>query len=95
MKLRWIVIALAAFAVIAANPADARARRHARPQCVDRPLPFSWYGVLFDLHREVRPNGCAPPVYVSGAYVGQDPDPFIRSQLLRDPATGYSSQFAR
>ena len=96
MKLSWIVIALAALAVIAANPADARARRHAKLRCVDYPVHFSWYGALFDLHREIRPNGCAPPVYAYGEYVGQDPDPFIRSQLLRDPATGYTSgQFSR
>jgi hypothetical protein len=38
-----------------------------------------------------QPNGCAPPVYAYGKYVGQDPDPNIRLQLLRDPATGYSA----
>jgi len=42
-----------------------------------------------------RPNGCAPPAYAYGRYVGQDPDPFIRQQLRRDPATGYASEFAR
>ena len=95
MKLTWIVIAIAAFAITAADPADARARRHAKPRCVDNPVHFSWYGALFDLHRGVQPNGCAPPVYAYGEYVGQDPDPFIRSQLLRDPSTGYTTQFAR
>ena len=40
-----------------------------------------------------QPNGCAPPVYSGGQYVGQDPDPYIRSQLLRDPATGYTNNF--
>jgi hypothetical protein len=27
-------------------------------------------------------------VYVDGRYVGTDPDPFIRSQLARDPCPG-------
>ena len=42
-----------------------------------------------------QPNGCAPPVYAYGRYIGQDPDPFIRLQLKRDPATGYSGEFVR
>lgn len=89
MKSSWIVIALAALAVIVANPASARARHHAKPRCVEQPVQYSWFG--FVLNPRPHPNGCAPPVYQYGQYVGQDPDPFIRSQLLRDPATGYTS----
>ena len=89
MKLAWLVIAVAA--VTAATPASARSKhpRHHRvaPQCADRPVEFSWLGVLTNPKPE--PNGCAPPVYVHGRYEGQDPDPFIRSQLQRDPQTGY------
>ena len=66
--------------------------RHPVPsRCVDRPAPFSlgnlWFG------NPQGPNGCAPPVYQYGRYVGQDPDPFIRQQLMRDPATGAAMDF--
>jgi hypothetical protein len=90
MKLAWLVIAVAA--VTAATPASARTKhpRHhpVARQCVDRPYEFSWLGVLTNPKPE--PNGCAPPVYQYGRYIGQDPDPNIRFQLRRDPATGYS-----
>ena len=93
MRLSWIIIALAAFAVTAADPADARARRHVMPRCVDQPVHFSWYG--FILNPKPQPNGCAVPVHQYGEYVGQDPDPNIRFQLMRDPSTGYTSQFSQ
>ena len=92
MKFRWIVRATAAlvagFAVIAADPALARAKHKAQRQCVDRPHEYSWRGVFFN--PAPQPNGCAPAVYEYSRYVGQDPDPYIRLQLRRDPATGYS-----
>jgi hypothetical protein len=94
MKIRWIVIAVAAlvvgFGVIAADPALARVKHKAKPQCVDRPFEFSWSN-LFSSRPAPQPNGCAPPVYAYGKYVGQDPDRNIRLQLKRDPATGYSA----
>jgi hypothetical protein len=88
MKLRWAVMAVAVLGVIAVEPALARPRHKARPHCVDRPYEFSLGGLLFN--PRPQPNGCAPPVYVSGEYVGQDPDPNIRFQLKRDPASGYA-----
>ena len=87
MTLRWLVLALAGLAVVVADPALARSRK-ARPQCQARPVEFSWWG--FWTNPRPRPNGCAPAVYDQGEYVGQDPDPFIRLQLKRDPSTGYS-----
>ena len=89
MKIGWLVLASAAVALVASNPALARKRhRVAVPrQCVDRPYAFSWGGLL--TNGAPQPNGCAPAVYQYGYYVGQDPDPNIRMQLLRDPATGY------
>ena len=87
MKMRWVVIAVAVLGVIVAGPALARARHKARPHCVDRPFEFSWYGVLFN--PPPKWNGCSPPVYINGEFVGQDPDANIRAQLRRDPATGY------
>ena len=88
MKIRWGVIALTVVGVIAADPALARSRHKAKPRCVDRPLQISLAGIL--LNQRPVPNGCAPQVYAYGQYVGQDPDPNIRFQLLRDPATGYA-----
>ena len=91
MKIGWIVIAVAALvAVVAADPAFARAKHKARAHCIDRPYQFSW-SFIWPGNPEPRPNGCSPPVYAYGKYIGQDPDPNIRHQLLRDPATGYSA----
>ena len=92
MKIGWLVLASAAVALVASNPALARKRHHRAavpPQCQDQPYAFSWGGLL--TNGAPRPNGCAPDVYQYGYYIGQDPDPNIRMQLLRDPATGYPS----
>ena len=86
MTLRWAVITVAVLGVMAADPALARAKHKARPHCVARPLEFSWTEWLFN--PPPQPNGCSPPVYVDGEFIGQDPDPNIRAQLRRDPATG-------
>jgi hypothetical protein len=95
MKPRWIAIAatafIAALAVAAADPALARAKKKARPACVDQPYQFSWN--FLALGPAPQPNGCAPPVFSNGQYIGQDPDPYVRLQLQRDPATGYPNNF--
>ena len=91
MKFRSILAAGAilvmGLAVVAAAPALARAKHKAQRHCVDRPREFSWGGIF--TNPAPQPNGCAPPVYAYGKYVGQDPDPNIRFQLQRDPDTGY------
>lgn len=90
MKASWLVIAAVVLVAVAVGPAAARSKQRAvQPQCVDRPYQFS-------LERMLRgpgpqPNGCSPPVYQFNRFVGQDPDPNIRFQLRRDPATGYTS----
>ena len=93
MKFSWIVVAgaalVVAIGVIAADPALARAKHKAAPRCVDRPYQFSW-SFLLPGSPAPQPNGCAPPVYQYGRYIGQDPDRNIRLQLKRDPATGYA-----
>lgn len=95
MKIAWLVIAIAALALVTAEQASARAKRHYRhhrayrTQCFDQRYHFSWWGFL--TNPPPPPNGCAPPVYEYGRYVGQDSDPNIRFQLKRDPATGYTS----
>jgi hypothetical protein len=89
MKVIWFVIVLTASAVLAADPALARVKHKTAVRCIDGPQTFSWSGILFN--PRPQPNGCAPPVYSFGdKYVGQDSDPNIRFQLLRDPQTGYS-----
>jgi hypothetical protein len=97
MKTGWLAVALAAAAFVAADPALARprkARPHAPPpQCADRPVEFSWLGIL--TNEKPTPNGCAPAVHEFGYYIGQDPDPNIRFQLQRQPQTGYESPLGR
>ena len=83
-----LVVASIVVLTIAAFPALAQAKK-ARAQCVDRPQQFSWSFILPG-QPAPRPNGCSPPVYNYGKFIGQDPDPNIRLQLMRDPATGYS-----
>ncbi len=86
MTLRWAVVTVAVLGVIVTDPALARSRHKARPNCAAQPLQFSWTGWLFN--PPPQPNGCSPPVYFNGEFVGQDPDANIRTQLKRDPATG-------
>jgi hypothetical protein len=85
-------VVLAGLALAASDPALARTRHKARPVCADPPVQFSLERLLFN--GKPRPNGCAPPVFAYGEYVGQDPDPYIRLELRRDPATGYTYEFA-
>ena len=92
MNTKWIAIAGIGFAagLLAAGPALARpnhAKQKVARACAERPRTSTFGGIFFN--PAPQPNGCAPAVYARGRYVGQDPDPFIRSQLLRDPDTGY------
>ena len=97
MNSRWLVLAsggLALAALTFAGPALARSHHHkVPPHCVAHPPSRSWLeGLLFN--GKPQPNGCAPPVFADGEYVGQDPDPFIQLQLARDPETGYAYDLA-
>lgn len=90
MKLGWLfaaVLALIGLGAVAADPAAARTRHKAKPPCADRAVDFSWWRIL-DAPAP-RPNGCTPPVFVDGEFIGQDPDSRVRFQLMRDPDTGY------
>ena len=93
MKFRWlgtacVVLAIAGAGVLAAGQAPARERYYrVPPQCIDRPAPFSLEGIIFNTRP--LPNGCAPPVFFNGQYIGQDPDSNIRLYLKRDPQSGY------
>jgi hypothetical protein len=95
MKPVWLVVAVAVLALAAAGNASARVKHHRHrihhARCVEPVKSFSW-GFLLPGSPAPEPNGCAPPVHEFGRYVGQDPDPNIRFQLRRDPATGYSGE---
>jgi len=95
MKTGWLAVAFAAAALVAADPALARPRKAPppRPQCVDRPVEFSWLGIL--TNEKPTANGCAPAVNEYGQYFGQDPVPNIRAQLRRQPQTGDESPLGR
>ncbi len=89
MKFSWIVIAvaavIAALGVIAADPALARAKHKAQRQ-LRGPAISNSPGACYSRAGPSRsPNGCSPPVYTYGQFIGQDPDRNIRIQLLRDP----------
>ena len=74
---RFLAFAIAIAMVAAATPADAKkAARHHHKAAVH--------------HRAKSPSTCrganlfpCGPVYFDDHYLGDDPDPFIRSQLLR------------
>lgn len=83
-----VVACVAGLGMAAVDAAQARTKHRAKARCVDRPMEFSWGGIF--TNPAPQPNGCSPAVYEYGKYVGQDPDPFIRHELRRDPRTGYS-----
>jgi hypothetical protein len=98
MNSKLILVAIAALGVIAADPTLAQAKHrhaakhhHAKARCVDQNVTFSW-DFIWTLRPDPQPNGCAPPVYDAGRYLGQDPDPNIRHQLRRDPDEYYTTR---
>jgi hypothetical protein len=69
----------------------AQARHRDIAHCLNQPVRFSLSKLLFGT--KPQPNGCAPPVFQNGEYIGQDPDRNIRFQLFRDPDTGYTTRY--
>jgi hypothetical protein len=79
------IIAAAVLALIA-TPALAQKSRHRAPvACKDTRAHFSLLETIFSTGPAPQPNGCAPAVYEGGRFVGQDPDPNVRSELRRNP----------
>ena len=100
MKFRWIAVALAGAVLASAGPADAvgpkhkkhwkyYTRQYCREPVVQAPSIGDW---LFGLRPKPEWNGCAPPVYRHGEFVGQDPDFNVRATLNRDPSQGYTDR---
>ena len=94
MNWRWLAMAamvLVGGGLVAADPALARKGNKARVKhsaCYNQAGGPTLRGIWFN--EEPRPNGCSPAVYQYGRFIGQDPDPNIRFQLMRDPETGYT-----
>lgn len=82
IKLMASVIGLA-FVLAAAAPADAaKARKHKKVAAAHTTIRVQpWYRGT-----NLFPAG---PVYNGRDYLGDDPDPFIRSQILRDLGAHY------
>jgi hypothetical protein len=84
------IVLLGLLALLVTHDAASAAQRRLAPapvrHCDDRPVTFSFGKLLFGGRPEW--NGCTPPVYEYGYFIGQDPDPFIRQQLRREPWTG-------
>jgi hypothetical protein len=89
MKHKWLTVPALAIVLSIGGQAFARDKHKEQTRCVpNKPYEFSW-SFLLPGQPAPQPNGCAPPVYAYGKYIGQDPDPNIRFQMHRDPATGY------
>jgi len=89
MKYNWWIVPALTIGLTIGGQAFARDKHKELPRCeVNKPYEFSW-SFLLPGHPAPQPNGCAPPVYAYGKYIGQDPDPNIRFQMHRDPSTGY------
>jgi hypothetical protein len=86
MRIVWLVLLALLVGVGASSAAQRRPAPPPSPRCDDPPVTFSFGKLLFGARPEW--NGCSPPVYEYGYFIGQDPDPFIRQQLRRDPSSG-------
>ena len=91
MRIVWLGLV----ALLLIHEAASAGQRHPvrQPRCDDRHVTFSVGKLLFGGRPEW--NGCTPPVYEYGYFVGQDPDPFIRQQLRRQPSTGSALELAK
>ncbi len=76
-----LTMAVAAAVTVAAVPAEAKKRKAAQAQNVQTTNVPARYK-----DPTVFPKG---PVSYAGVYLGDDPDPFIRFQLLREMSTKF------
>ena len=77
------VLAVLFGSVMVTTASLAKPRKPMQPVCNDPVVAFSWRDFILGT-RPIEANGCAPPVYEGGRFIGQDPDPNIRLQLRRD-----------
>jgi hypothetical protein len=84
LAVKLLVSAIALAFVLATAPADAAdARKHKKHVTAHRPAATA--------NSRYRGTNLFPagPVYNGTDYLGDDPDPFIRSQILRDLGSHY------
>jgi len=85
MNIRSPLLLAALAVVLGVAPALAQPRHSVTPNCVNNYPQRSILGTLFSTGPAPQGNGCAPAVYSNGGrFIGQDPDPNVRLQLLRD-----------
>jgi len=85
LPLKLTVFAIACAVVAAGAPANAKARKHKKhaAHAAESVSQTRYRGV------DLFPAG---PVYNGNDYLGDDPDPFIRLQLLRDLGAHYGGE---
>lgn len=100
MKLQFIGFAIAGALLIGAGPSDAASSKHkthwkyyTRQYCRDVAIQPSIVEWLVGVRPKPEWNGCSPPVYSGGDYVGEDPDLHVRATLARDPSQGYTDRY--
>ncbi|HEX5509500.1 MAG TPA: hypothetical protein VFX37_13445 [Pseudolabrys sp.] len=100
MKFRWIAAGVAGALLIGAGASDAASPKHKKPwkyytreYCRDAAIQPSIAAWLFGARPKPEWNGCSPPVYSGGDYVGEDPDQHVRATLTRDPSQGYTDRY--
>jgi hypothetical protein len=83
MKPLILTISAAALIALAASPAPAASRHHVRH------YSSSAHAYSYDA-RPFNAGGVSSsgPIYRQGHYLGTDPDPNIRAQIIRDPYFG-------
>jgi opacity protein-like surface antigen len=83
--MKKILLAAAALAVIA-SPALAKSARQTAPS-YGQAVPFgAWQAAPFGAYAQTGPSAFVPSYgnTLGGDYVGTDPDPNVRLQLLKD-----------
>ncbi len=100
MKFRWMAVALAGTLLVGASASEATSAKHkkhwkyyTREYCREPAVTPSIVDWLFGVRPKPEWNGCSPPVYSSGDYVGEDPDRHVRATLTRDPSQGYTDRY--
>ena len=80
-----MIMAAAAIAVALPSVADAKSRKHRKPTAAS--TPFAASSARGAVNPYARGGNLFPPgpvMYGPNDYLGDDPDPFIRLQLMRD-----------
>ena len=80
MKSVALTLSVAALLALATSPALSASRHHARHYYGGAHV-YGYYGRPFTAGGVSSPG----PIYRQGRYLGTDPDPNVRAQIVRDP----------